>query len=582
MHLFSLRALWSGVWSTVRRFPTEVVIVLLATAISIILVHGTGLALSDEIERQLTLSVIACIFLFAAQLSITLAFEVGGIATAVMWTLRATATALALVVMRVLDLDSDATPIELISLYVGIHACIALAPWRRGALATWDIGRTLLVRMGVAGIFTAVLTGGLALAVTSLNVLFDLPIEDEVYGTISVLCIGLFNTMVVLAGVPRATDEPQSDLPVALRWFVQFVLIPLVLIFLVILYAYGVRVVFFNDLRGAVAGYVLALNVFALLALVLAWPLREHPEHRVVGVFVRWIGPVMVPMTVLLALAIGIRIADYGITPERFGVALLTAFVTIVNVYLLRRSNIDVRAIPLVLTVLGLTTALGPLGSTQSTVRSQSRRLTNALRDAYAIGPRGIDTIAFQRANDTIRSTFFGAFETIRSVDSAAARTLLTEIGIPFTSDSGSGRPVITSMGVPITSVTVDAEQTYLTITSTDNDDQTIAMPQGIASAFTVGHVPRSGRTGHWKFAYRDDLQAVILNKIDTSAADTLSLRHMFVQARASNEAPIGPYLITSASGKRVFVVQSGWMQFERDVSPEFSLDGLFIDTQRQ
>ncbi|MBU3742782.1 MAG: DUF4153 domain-containing protein [Candidatus Kapabacteria bacterium] len=449
-------------------------------------------------------------------------------------------------------------------------------------MATWYMGRTLLVRMGVAGIFTAVLTGGLLLAVTSLNVLFDVRIEDEFYGTIIVLCIGIFNTMVVLAGIPRPTDEPESSLPVALRWFVQFVLIPLVLIFLVILYAYGIRVVFFSDLRGAVAGYVLALNVFALLALVLAWPLREHPEHRVIGVVVRWIGPVMVPMTALLVLAIGIRIADYGVTPERFAVALLTAFVTIVNVYLLQRSNIDVRVIPLVLAVLGLTTALGPLGSSQSTIRSQSRRLINALRDANALGQRGIDTAAFKRANDTIRSAFFGAFETIRSVDSAAANALLAELHIPYTNDSSTGRPLITNMGIPITSVVIDADNWFYNFSSRDNDVRDIQLPQGLASSLTISHALRSGRSGGWTFSFRDDVRAIVFKQVDGSTVDTLMLDHVLARTTASKAASEVPFLLTSSSGKRAFLVQGGWIQSNANSSPVFSLYGLLIDTERK
>ena len=578
MSVFSIRSLLSGVLETTRRFPVEVLIAALVTVLSVLLVHNEDLDLTQATTRFLTVSVVTCIGWFAAQLSITLAYASGGIGTALMWIMRGVATTLALIVLRLIDLDSDATPVQLLSIAIGTHACIVLAPWIRGSVATWDLGRTLLLRIGMAGVFTAVLAGGLVLALTSLNVLFDVEVATELFADVNVICLGLFNTLMVLAGVPRMSDQPQPTLPSALRWFVQFVLIPLVLVFLAILYAYGIRVVFFSDLCGAVAGYVLALDVFALLALVLAWPLRNDPQHRVVGVFVNAIGPVLLPMTALLVVAIGVRIDEYGVTPARFAVALLTSFVVLVNLYLLRRSDIDVRALPLVLAILGLATAFGPLGSAQSTVRSQSKRLEQALRDAKAINGAGVDTLAFQRANDTIRAAFFGAFETMQSVDTVAAYTILARLGVPRAIDTASGRMVITRMGEPITSVDVDQDRTYYYLGGPDNAEQTLLLPSGSASVFTVSPSMRTGRSGAWRFSFRDSLAVVVLEHVDGSDVDTLSMRSLFTQTRKARTAPMTPFLLRSSSEKRLVLVQGGFMRFEQANAPDFEIYGLLVD----
>lgn len=578
MSVFSIRSLLSGVLETTRRFPVEVLIAALATALSVLLVHNEDLDLTQATTRFLTVSVVTCIGWFAAQLSITLAHASGGIGTALMWIMRGVATTLALIVLRLIDLDSDATPVQLLSIAIGTHACIVLAPWIRGSVATWDLGRTLLLRIGMAGVFTAVLAGGLVLALTSLNVLFDVEVATELFADVNVICLGLFNTLMVLAGVPRMSDQPQPTLPSALRWFVQFVLIPLVLVFLAILYAYGIRVVFFSDLRGAVAGYVLALDVFAMLAIVLAWPLRNDPQHRVVAVFVNAIGPVLLPMTALLVVAIGVRIDEYGVTPARFAVALLTSFVVLVNLYLLRRSDIDVRAFPLVLAILGLATAFGPLGSTQSTVRSQSKRLELALRDAKAISGAGVDTLVFQRANDTIRAAFFGAFETMRSVDTVAAYTILARLGVPRAMDTASGRMVITRMGEPITSVDVYQDRSYYDLGGPDNAEQTLLLPSGSASVFSVSPSVRTGRSGAWRFSFRDSLAVVVLEHVDGSDVDTLSMRSLFTQTRNARTAPMTPFLLRSSSGKRLVLVQGGFMRFEQAKAPDFKIYGLLVD----
>ena len=578
MSAFSFRTILSGLQATARRFPFEVMVAFLATTVAVVLVHESHLGLTRETTRLLTVSVVAGILLFASQLAITLTYEVGGIGAAMMRSLRAVAMILAVAVALILDLDSEATPIQIASLFVGTHACIVLAPWNRGPLATWDIGRALLVRVATAGLFTSVLSGGLVLAVTSLDALFDIEVAGEVYGDINIVCLGMFNTLIVLAGVPRTSDAMMVEPPVAIRWFVQFVLIPLVLIFLVILYAYGIRVVFFSDLRGAVAGYILALNVFALLALVLAWPLRHHPQHRVVGFFLRVLGPIMVPMTVLLVLAIGIRIADYGVTPPRFGVALLTSFVVLVNVYLLRRRDVDLRVFPLLLAVIGLVTALGPLGSAQSTIRSQSRRLESALRDAGALGSNALDTTRFQLANDTIRSAFFGAIETIRSIDTASARALLVRFHVPFSQDSSAGALVINSMGIPIMSIVVDRDRPYYDLSSPSNDQRGIDLPRGRAAAFTVSSTGASDRSGDWQFFYSNTIKAVILSRAGTSIKDSIMLRPVFNETMAANDSPQTPLLLTSTTGKRFFLLQDGFIRFDRDTSIEFRFTGMLID----
>ncbi|MBK8672285.1 MAG: DUF4153 domain-containing protein [Bacteroidetes bacterium] len=65
-----------------------------------------------------------------------------------------------------------------------------------------------------------------------------------------------------------------------MRIFAQFILMPLVIIYLVILYLYGGKIIFKVIYQiGWVSNLILTFSVFGILALLLIYPLRNDEKH---------------------------------------------------------------------------------------------------------------------------------------------------------------------------------------------------------------------------------------------------------------------------------------------------------------
>lgn len=572
---FSIAAITAALRDTVRRFPVETIVALLGTAVALVFVHAEDTPFVEQYERYVLASIFTAPMLLAVQLAISIMREIDAISAAAAGIARAVASALAVVIVMSIDTASEATVIQILTLGIASHAMTALATFRRGALATWNFNRALFLRLCLALVFTGVLTGGLMTAVGALDVLFGVDVKPEYYATIATLTLGIFNTIFVLAGIPTADEEQRSDLPRSLRWFVQFVLIPLVGVFLVILYAYGIKVVFFSELKGAVANYILSMGVASLLAWVLAWPMRDDPEHRFVGFYMRWLGVVMIPMAALLVMAITVRIMEYGVTPPRFAVASLTSFFVIVVGYLTVRRRPDLRMIPLVLCVIGVLTALGPLGSVSVTLRNQASRANGLLTSENVWDGQRVDATKFNQLPDIKRRVWFDAIDAMNSVDTLASQAYVHALGLAIRQGMNSRYWMsVVGMNRPDKALTY---YQWMNFDAPTNDPNGL-VPGGATKIFACDLPPAKRTTfGTWKISSTKGGLTFLISDVDDTTVDTLDVRRLVGARNGHTNSPLADRQVTSSSGRFTYVPMHGYISITDSVAVAVSLKGLMI-----
>lgn len=576
---FSLVALRNAAAETIRRFPIEMLVAAIACGVGSILAHGTSLPETTQTTLSLILAVLPTVF--ALQLAISILREQRALPLLMHIAGRVIAAAIGVVLVLSIDLDSEAAPIQLASAFLAAHASVVLAVFHRGSAATWLFGKTLFLRMALALLFSSVLSSGLALAVVAVSVLFSIDLSESVYGDIYAFTYPLFNTFVLLAGVPRLVDErPDLDVPKALRWFVQFVLVPLVGVFLVILYAYGVRVMFFTDLQGAVSGFILPLGVFSILAWLLSWPLRYDTSHRLLMWYHQYLGIALVPVTAILVVATWVRIAEYGVTPERYALAILTTFMVSATILLLRGTKADVRLLPLLIVVLGTATAVGPLDSRQSTIRSQTRRLQQTLEQSNALtSAQRIDTLAFQRLDDSIRLEVLERVTAVSRVDTVSARGIMAKYGVQLDQDGSPSMVRFVGMGAPPQRRLSD-EGTYLPFPKTTVDGVSI---QDSTTLWTLSLTTRGSDTAVTEscgtFRVRLRPQSTMLQFLEgTTVVDSIRLSTVATRTSPGRSAQsVRDRLLRSASGRFSVAILGGEIA-TRYVS---SLELLVLEHQR-
>ncbi|OON70341.1 hypothetical protein B0919_06335 [Hymenobacter sp. CRA2] len=274
--------------------------------------------------------------------------------------------------------------LRLLLLLLGLHLLVATGPYlaelRRQADTPgfWRYNETLFLRFLIGGLYSGVLFVGCALALVAVDQLFEVHLNERLYAYLFVVLATVFNTWFFLAGVPRdfAALEQKNDYPRGLKLFTQFVLLPLVVLYLTILYAYMARIVLAWTLpKGWVSLLVLALAVAGIFALLLIHPIRNAAENAWIRSFARWFYLALFPLLALLAVAIGTRVRAYGITEERYFVLVLAAWLLGMAVYFLVRRGQGIIWIPASLAVVTFLSAGGPWGAFAVAQRSQLRRL---------------------------------------------------------------------------------------------------------------------------------------------------------------------------------------------------------------
>jgi hypothetical protein len=287
--------------------------------------------------------------------------------------------------------------LRLAVLLLGLHLTVAAAPYLaelpRGADTPgfWRYNEQLLLRLLTAGLYSGVLFAGGALALVAGRELFGWEPYSDIFGYLFVGLASLFNTWFFLAGVPHnfVALEQEMPYPKGLKVFTQFVLLPLVGLYVGILYAYMLRMLMHRMLpQGWVSVLVLALAVMGIFALLLIHPLRHNPENTWIRTFARWFYRALFPLLGLLAVAIGVRVYDYGLTEERYFVLLLAAWLLGMASYFLWRKGQGIIWIPVSLAGLAFLSVAGPWGAFAVAERSQLGQLRE-LTDRYHLLQNG-------------------------------------------------------------------------------------------------------------------------------------------------------------------------------------------------
>jgi hypothetical protein len=269
-------------------------------------------------------------------------------------------------------------------LSVAFHLLVAFLPYagRDEPNGFWQYNRALLLRAVTAGLFSWVLWGGLAIAVRAVDVLFGIEVPGERYGQAAVVLFFLFNTWFFLSGVPRDFTklDRSEDYPAGVKVFTQYVLLPIVTVYIAILTAYLVKVIVTWEWPSGWIGWLVSgVAAAGILALLLVYPVRERQENRWVQTYARWFWVALLPAIVMLWLAIWQRVDQYGVTEPRYFLTIASIWLAAVAVYFTLRGSQKIILIPASLSALALVTFAGPWSPYATSRRSQTNRLEEIL-----------------------------------------------------------------------------------------------------------------------------------------------------------------------------------------------------------
>lgn len=380
MKLPSLTSLWEETLAVFRRFPLQVLVTIVAVGVCMLRIATPSL---DYLDKLLA----CCNFAFTLLLAADLFAETHDWSIQRTWVLRVVVLVICTALYLLLDPELyEADVIRIVLLGFAFHLLVSFAPFigRGNVNGFWAYNERLFLQIITAGIFSFVLTIGLFVAVGSANALFDLNLSGHEYGYIACTTMVGFMTVFFLSGVPKdfkVLNEVPQEYPKWLKIFTQYVLIPLLSVYLLILLAYEGKILISWSLpKGYVSTLILGYAVAGILSLLLIYPIRNREGNGWMRIFSRFFYVMMIPLVVLLLLAIWKRVSIYGITEERYILILLALWLTTVTIYNLFSRKQNIKLVPLSLCILALLAVYGPQSAFMVSKYSQTKRLEKMLK----------------------------------------------------------------------------------------------------------------------------------------------------------------------------------------------------------
>ncbi len=239
-----------------------------------------------------------------------------------------------------------------------------------------------MLRLIVTAVYSIVLYAGLALALAALDNLFGMNVPGKRYAELWFIILGLFATWFFLAGIPENLDplESSTDYPKGIKIFAQYILFPLVLVYLVILYAYMAKIIISWDWpQGWVSRLILGYATTGIFALLLVHPVRDRAENIWIKTTSRWFYVVMIPLVIMLLLALWRRISEYGITEGRYIAIFLGFWLGGIVLYFIWSKIKSIKTIPISMCLLALFISFGPWSAFNVSEKSQVNRFQDFL-----------------------------------------------------------------------------------------------------------------------------------------------------------------------------------------------------------
>jgi hypothetical protein len=385
MKLPSLQQVLAEAVRTVRRFPLVLAVAAVGTLAAIVLLDHEGAARPTVLFNVLFASILG----ISTLLTIALTAEKGKWGrTASLGAQAAGILALAAYACSI-PTDLGNAPefhfFRLLMVGTAMHLFASVVPFAgsREVNGFWHFNKALLLRALTSVLFSGVLFAGLAVALGALDNLFGVHVSPKRYGELWVLVAGVFTTWFFVGGIPEDLDalESETEYPRAIKLFAQYILLPLTLVYLVILYAYlGKILIAWDWPQGWVSRLILGFAGVGMLMHLLFYPIQDRDENVWIRRACRWFYVAMAPLVVVFLLAVARRTSEYGITEGRYIAVATGIWLGAMVVYFLASKRKNIKIIPVSLGAVALMICWGPWGAFSVAESSQVNRLEELLK----------------------------------------------------------------------------------------------------------------------------------------------------------------------------------------------------------
>ena len=227
---------------------------------------------------------------------------------------------------------------------------------------------------------SAILSLGSCAILASIDYLFDLTIIPQVYVSLLVLYFFFFANLYFLSGIKQDWDNKTYLYPSGIKFITNFILIPLITTYSIILYAYIIKISILRELpKGVLAIMISSFGIFGVLTHFSSYPLAKE-GNKLVRVFSQYFyHSLLIPLG-LLFFAILKRVKEYGVTEDRYLIILIGLWLLISCIHTIYTKAKNLKFVTICLSVMLIVASFGPWGIEGFSKFSQVKRLENLLK----------------------------------------------------------------------------------------------------------------------------------------------------------------------------------------------------------
>src|SRR5699024_5571330 len=133
-----------------------------------------------------------------------------------------------------------------------------------------------------------------------------------------------------------------------LEVFVKNILVPLLLLYFVILYLYAFKIMIDWELpKGWVSSLISVLAVLGFVIHIVIYPVRKTHSSLLLRRFHPWFFILLAQLILLLFIAVGKRLNEYGFTEARYLLLALSFWILSMILYFLFSKKKELRILPI-------------------------------------------------------------------------------------------------------------------------------------------------------------------------------------------------------------------------------------------
>ena len=223
-------------------------------------------------------------------------------------------------------------------------------------------------------IYSLIMYIGISSMIFTVEKLFELNINNDIYLDIFILISTIFSITYFLARLPENNEKMKATMyPKVLEKLNFYIIIPLIIIYTLILYSYFIKIIMIKEFPINLLSHLVLWYGF-ISVLVLFFINQIKDQNKYISIFYKCFPVIFKVPLIMMFLAIFKRIADFSITPPRYYVVVLGIWLLFSMSYIFFSKKFNSKALPLLAIFLILLSVYGPQSSFTVSKNAQENR----------------------------------------------------------------------------------------------------------------------------------------------------------------------------------------------------------------